>query len=88
MAAEVTSKVVNSMVPGLGPQVYILTYTKTGITDTVVVSTYTPIKSIIWAKAMIDADGSDDPITSIASGTVTLSTGTGAGRVMVVGTGQ
>jgi len=68
----------------IGLSMYVLTYTKTGASDTLAVATYSPIKTIIYAKAMIDSTGADDPLT-ISGTTITLSTGTGVGRVLVVG---
>lgn len=85
MAAEVTSQVAYDGIPALGLSVYVLTYTKTGATDTLAVTTYTNIKTIVYAKAMVDAAGADDPLTW-SSNVITLSTGTGAGRCLVVGT--
>jgi hypothetical protein len=83
----ISSLVALNAQPNLGTTMYVFTYTKTGATDTFNVATGTAIKNIVYAKAQIDADGSDDPITWSGT-TVTFSTGTGAGRLFVVGKGQ
>lgn len=83
----ISSVVANNVIPAIGEDVHVLTYTKANAGDTIDLATYTPIKSIKFAKAQIDLAGADDPLTF--SGTVvTLSTGTGAGRIIVFGTGQ
>jgi hypothetical protein len=73
--------------PTMGSTMYVFTYTKVNVGDTFNVATGTAIKSILFAKAMIDADGADDPLASISGTTVTFTTGTGAGRLFVVGKG-
>lgn len=70
--------------PTTGMDIYVLTYTKANTTDTINLATYTPIKTIVFAKAQVDAVGADDPFT-VSGTTITLSTGTGAGRLFVVG---
>lgn len=80
------SSLVNYIVePTIGTIMYVFTYTKVGATDTFDVGTGTAIKSILFAKAQVDLAGADDPITGITGTVVTLSTGTGAGRLLVVG---
>jgi phage terminase large subunit-like protein len=83
-SAEAGSEVVYNASPGLGLAVYVFTYTKANAVDWIVASTYCPIKTILFVKANFDADGTDDPVTWSGQ-TITMSTGTGAARMVVVG---
>jgi hypothetical protein len=69
--------------PTQGLSVYVIKYTKAGATDFLTASLTIPVNTILYAKAMIDLDGSDDPLI-ISGATITLSTGTGAGRCLIV----
>ena len=71
--------------PTAGTLTYVFTYTKSGASDTFNVATGTPIKSILFVKAQLDT-GADDPCT-VSGTTITFVTGTGAGRMFVVGKG-
>ena len=84
MAAEVTSKVKYDVSPVTNMCTFVFTYTKAEAADFFDVATYSPIKTIIYARAQVDAAGADDPLTWSGT-TVTFSTGTGAGRVLVIG---
>ena len=85
MAAEVTSQVAINSVPAIGQMAYVLTYTKVNAADTIALATYCPIKTINFILAQVDAAGADDPTTWTGT-TITTSVGTGAGRMLVVGT--
>ena len=83
--AETTSKVYYNAVPANNLRVVVLTYTKLAQNDTINVSTYGDINTILYAKAQNDAAGADDPV-SFAATTITLkSADTGAGRALVIG---
>jgi len=84
----VSSLVKNIIEPTVGASIWVFTYTKVNEPDTFNVGTGTSLKKILFVKAMLDATGADDPITAISGTTITLSAGTGAGRCLVVGTGQ
>lgn len=75
---------VTRITPQLGGTVAVLTYTKVNATDTIAIGGDLPISAIHFAKAIVDAAGADDPLTWSGT-TVTLSTGTGAGRILIVG---
>jgi len=81
--AEVSSKVGNNVLPALGYAVYVVSYSKANVGDTIDVALTYPVKEIAFAQATIDADGSADPCTWSGT-TITLTESTGAGRVLVV----
>lgn len=83
-AAEITSKVKYDVSPVTDMCTFVFTYTKVNATDYFDATTYSPIKTIIYARAQVDAAGADDPLTWSGT-TITFSTGTGAGRVLVIG---
>ena len=82
--AAINSLVAYDAEPNLNLSMRVFTYTKVNAGDTFNVATGTTIKTIIFAKAQIDADGTDDPVTWSGT-TVTFHTGTGAGRLLVFG---
>lgn len=88
IAAEVTSQVDYNAIPALGKNMWVFTYTKATQNDTIAVATYaTGIRTILYAIANIDADGSDDPCTISGTSITLTSATTGAGRILIVGTG-
>ena len=87
-AAEIGSRTIVECAPNNNVMVYVFEYTKLTQNDTIAVATYSPIRNILFAKAQIDADGSDDAV-AISGTTITLKgASTGAGRVLVIGKGQ
>jgi len=84
MAAEVSSKVEYVAVPNIHTKTIVMTYSKASATDYITLATYA-IKTVIFAKAVVDLAGADDPCT-YADDVITLSTGTGASRALIVGT--
>lgn len=85
--AEIASKVKYNVSPVTDMMVYVFTFAKAAGGDYFDVATYSPIKSIIYARAQSDAAGADDPLTWSGT-TVTFSTSTTDGRVLVIGKGQ
>jgi len=81
---EISATAVSRNTPQQGATVSVLTYTKINATDTIEIGGDLPISAIHWAKAIVDAAGADDPLTW-SDTTVTLSAGTGAGRILIVG---
>ena len=82
--AAVTSVVARpSLIPGLGQNAYVITYSKANVGDTLDVVAY-GIKTIVFAEARDDSAGADDPVTWSGT-TISFSAGTGAGRVLVIG---
>ena len=68
-----------------GYSMYQISYSKANAGDTLDLSTYTPMKSILFAFAKKVSDGSADPIILDGSTTITFSAGTLAGSLLVVG---
>ena len=84
-SAAVSSQVAYNGVPQLNTSSGVITYSKANVGDTLNVATKMPgVTSVLFAKASIDASGADDPLT-FSGTTITFTTGTGAGRVFVVG---
>jgi len=81
---EIAATSVTNVTPQLGGTVAVLTYTKVNATDTIEIGGDIPISTIHWAKAIVDTAGADDPLTW-SDTTITLSAGTGAGRILIVG---
>ncbi len=81
---EIVATNVAGVAPQLGGTVAVLTYTKVNATDTIEIGGDLPISAIHFAHAVLDNAGEADPLTWSGT-TVTLSTGTGAGRILVVG---
>lgn len=82
-SVEVIGTAVASPIPG--DALRAITYTKSNAGDTLVVSTAIPElagKTIYYATARVDAAGADDPCTWSGL-TVTFTTGTGAGRILI-----
>lgn len=88
--AEATAEVAYDAVPSLGLEIYVVTYTKGAATDWVLTTTLSPEgPKVLFTKAMIDLTGADDPCSwSSSTNRITCSTGTGAGRMLVICKGQ
>ena len=81
---EIAATSVTDVTPQLGGTVAVLTYTKVNAADTIEIGGDLPISAIHFADARLDNAGEDDPLTWSGT-TVTLSAGTGAGRILIVG---
>jgi len=84
MAAAVVP-VTYHITPALGYSTYQISYTKGAQSDTIDVSSYTPIKTILYVWASDDTAGALDEVTW--SGTTITFTGaeTGTGTAIVIG---
>ena len=82
--AEVGSKVAYIAEPTTGMEIWVIAYTKANDGDTLNVASITPIKTILQAYAISDADGVLDPVV-ISGSTMTFSTTTTDGKVIVFG---
>jgi predicted N-acyltransferase len=85
-AAEVISKTSYHADPAGNASFYQISYSKAAQSDTIDVSSYTPIKTIAFVLAIDDSAGAIDETTW--SGTTVTLTGAeiGAGSLIVVGT--
>jgi len=80
---EISATSVTGITPQLGGTVAVLTYTKVNAGDTIEIGGDLPISTIHYITARLDT-GADDPC-SWSGTTVTLTAGTGAGRILIVG---
>jgi len=85
MAAEVTSKVEYIVTPNIHVKAIVMTYSKASATDYITLTNY-GIRTVLFADCRDDTGGADDPCT-LATSVVTLSSGTGAGRALIIGSG-
>ena len=83
-SAAVSSVTAYSSSPQLNETSAVIKYTKANAGDTYDVSNKMAISAIDFAVAVVDAAGAADPLTWSGT-TITFTTGTGAGRVFVVG---
>ena len=91
----VTSVVVNQIIPNANESMYVATYSKSNTGDFITVNAVVsstlrneplfPIKTVKWAVATDDTAGAADPL-SWSGLVISLTSGTGAGRMVLIGT--
>lgn len=84
MAAAVTPTTYH-VTPALGYSTYQVSYTKGAQNDTIDVSSYTPIKTILYVWATDDTAGAIDAVTWSGTTITFTNAATGTGTALVIG---